>query len=365
MTIWSRTCFIIDTLERHGAQKQLLLMARYLRDRGLPPFQLIVFREPLTLREEFREAGVEPVLVRKAKAIDLPFMGNLIRTLRRMRPTVVVTFLITPDLWGRVAAIVARVPVVGSSVRDIPRDHGAIRDKVLVALDRRSDFIVSNSKKAAEVTCVRSKVGADKVSVIYNGIESDGPSPVRPAPEPEGAEKAIGIVARLVPAKDISTLLRAFARVVQATPARLMIVGDGPLRRQLEEEAADLKVADRVLFMGERADAKELMKQFDVGVLSSVYEGLSNVLMEYMLNARAVVATNVAGNPELVEDGVTGYLFEPGDDAALAARLVELLASPERRIRMGEKGREKMVGSFSVEKMVERWGEALGAFAQH
>jgi glycosyltransferase involved in cell wall biosynthesis len=311
------------------------------------------------LLDDFIEAGVNVIFINKRKAIDFRFFCNLFWTLIKLKPAIVVTFLISPDIWGRLAAVVARVPVVGSSVREMPRDFGLLRDKTLYFLDRISDFIVCNSKAAAVITLKRTKLEVDKVSVIYNGIEFDNSAELLETYERKTGEQTIGLVARLVHAKDVSTLLRAFSRIYSSFAVRLIIVGDGPLRLNLEEEAAALGISEKVFFMGERSNAKEIIRQFDIGVLTSIYEGLSNAIMEYMLAGKPVVATNIAGNPELVEDGVTGYLFEKGDDERLAFILKDLLSAPEKGIDMGCKGHDKMVASFSVKMLVHGWDAIL------
>jgi glycosyltransferase involved in cell wall biosynthesis len=234
---------------------------------------------------------------------------------------------------------------------------------MLFVMDRLSDFIVSNSKKAAAITCNRSGIRDDKISVIYNGIEFEALQELPKSEDIRSEGKIIGIVARLVPAKDVSTLLRAFARVSSQVRARLIIVGDGPLGPSLKEEAVELGLGDKVFFMGERSDAKEIIKRFDIGVLTSTYEGLSNAIMEYMHAAKPVIATNIAGNPELVVDGVTGYLFEPGNDEQLAIKLLDLLSHPDKCLQMGFRGRDKIVTSFSVEKMVGSWDTVLNTYS--
>ena len=300
----------------------------------------------------------------KRRKIDLPFLLNLVRELRRARPRIVVTFLITPDIWGRLAALLAGVPVIGSSVRDLPRPHGRLADALLHAMDRLSQFIVCNSRKSAEVTLEMSRISPAKVSVIYNGIE---PAAHEPALVPLPAQKgvmSVGLVARLFPAKDIATLLRAFARISDRVPARLVIVGDGPLRGELERQALALGISGQVLFLGERPDAKLIMHGFDVGVLTSIYEGLSNSMLEamaLMLAGKPVIASAVGGNPELVEDGVTGYLFNQGNDLELSQKLLELLLAPEKGALMGRLGRQKILDSFSVPSMVQRWNAVLTA----
>lgn len=359
MNIWSRACFMIDTLERNGAQKQLLLMAKHLQENKLPGYCLIVFREPLTLIDDFIKAGVNVILLKKKNTIDLFFFIKLIRVLIKIKPSIVVTFLISPDIWGRLAAFISGIPVVGSSVRNMPQDLGFLKDNILYFLDRLSDFIVCNCMAAAEIITKRGRLNREKISVIYNGIEFTNSEDLVSDNKEKVHEKIIGLVARLVPEKDISTLLRAFSRIQSSFQVRLIVVGDGPLRPNLEIETATLGISEKVFFSGERFDANQMIMQFDIGVLTSFYEGLSNAIMEYMVAGKPVVATNVGGNPELVDDGITGYLFEPGDASQLAEILHVLLVSPDCGAQMGRAGREKMIASFSVNAMFSAWDAVL------
>lgn len=358
MNVWNRTCFMIDTLERGGAQNQLLLIARYLQEQNIPSYHLIVFREPLTLLDAFKEAGVNVEVVEKKKEVDVAFLYNLFTLLRKLKPRVVVTFLITADMWGRLIARIAGVPRVGCSVRSIPQRLGVVKDTFLFVMDKLSDIIVCNSKMAAETTQQRSRLDQKKVVVVYNGIPAG--SDDEQSPKADNDELVIGLVARLVPLKDVSTLLKAFSRILMNhSKVKLVIVGDGPCRGDLENEAVSLGVADKVCFMGERLDVKEIMKGFDIGVLTSQYEGLSNAIMEYMQAGKPVVATNVGGNPELVEDGITGCLFEYGDVQQLSKLLEFLILSPEELSKMGIAGRVKIAESFLVEIMVAKWVRVL------
>lgn len=360
MSTWNSTLFMIDTLERGGSQNQLLLIARHLHKTSNCQLNLVVFRSPLTLLEEFQSAGANVVVIEKSKVIDLYFLRKLVKYIKRTKPKRVITFLPTADIWGRTAALLSGVPVIGRSIRSIPYQRGLIRELVLHFLDRASQLIVCNSRVSASMVKEKLKPAIDKVYVIYNGIVTD----VDRAYLVNNNEnyKTVGIVARLVPVKDVSSLLRACVTLLSQYSTRLVVVGDGPLRAQLEKEALDLGIHDSVFFLGERNDVGEIIKSFDVGVLTSRFEGLSNSLMEFMLAGIPVVATNVGGNPELVDDGVTGLLVEPGNSQALYSKLSLLLSSPDKCLNMGDRAREKILKEFSVDSMMANWDKVLRRF---
>ena len=147
-------------------------------------------------------------------------------------------------------------------------------------------------------------------------------------------------------------------RVVDAQPtAQLVLLGDGALRDELEAQAAELGIADRVTFAGQVPDARSLLPAADIALLSSVSEGLSVSLLEAMAARLPVVATNVGGNPELVVKNETGLLTPTGDDAALAAALVALLGDAARRAALGAAGRARVVEQFTSERMHAAYAE--------
>lgn len=354
-TIWDKTCFIIDTLEIGGTQNQLLLIARYLHLNHLPAFHLIVFCEPLTLLDEFKKFGVKVIHIEKRKKIDFIFLYNLYTCLKKIKPAVVVTFLITADMWGRLIALLAGVPKVGCSVRSMPQRLGFIKDTFLRLMNKFCDFVVCNSFMGAKMTIKHNKLDQKKVSVIYNGISADSFATTSFNTD----MFTIGTVARLIPLKSITTLLRSFARIQSKYCIRLIIVGSGPSKGALENEATSLGISDKTCFMGERFDVKDIIKSFDICVLTSQYEGLSNVIMEYMQAGKPVLATCVGGNSELVDDGVTGYLFRYGDVDQLARLLEFLISSPDIMSEMGIAGRAKIIKNFSIETMVAKWENIL------
>ena len=160
--------------------------------------------------------------------------------------------------------------------------------------------------------------------------------------------------------KDQRTLLVAFAKLLGWQPGiavrlRLIIVGDVALRRELEQQAADLGIADSTWFAGDTDDVAEIMRLFDFFVLPSLGEGVSNTILEAMATGLAVIATRVGGNPELVDDGETGILVEPGDSQGLAVAMSDLLCDDERRDRYGAAARAKMMQRFDWGRCVEQY----------
>jgi glycosyltransferase involved in cell wall biosynthesis len=165
----------------------------------------------------------------------------------------------------------------------------------------------------------------------------------------------IGAISRLAWKKGIRHLIEATPYILESAPdAHVVIAGDGPLRAELEANADALGVRDRVLFLGSRADTIELMAAFDVFVLPSVVEGMSNALLEAMAVGRPVVVTDVGGNPEVVVDGETGLVVPPADPHQLAASIVKLLEAPELAAEMGAAGRRRVLEHYQIDVMTRR-----------
>jgi glycosyltransferase involved in cell wall biosynthesis len=163
-------------------------------------------------------------------------------------------------------------------------------------------------------------------------------------------------LAYLRPVKGHSFLLEAFARVISALPsARLLIIGEGPLRASLQAQAEALGLQSAVRFLGHRSDAQRLLAAGDLLVNSSLSEGTPLSVMEAMALGLPVVATNVGGVPKLVLDGETGMLVPPAEVEALAAALLELMRNAEKRRALGEAGRRRALEQFSIETAAAKY----------
>lgn len=206
-------------------------------------------------------------------------------------------------------------------------------------------------------------IGADpaRVTQIYNGVDKQRFRPRVDAARsvlPEsfrGDAFVVGSVGRMVGVKDYPTLVRAFidaARQNGGERLRLVIVGDGSERAGCQTLLDEAGLADRAWLAGERRDIPELMQAFDLFVLPSLGEGISNTVLEAMACGLPVVATAVGGTPELVEDGANGRLFAPGDVATLSALVRQYAGDAALRDAHGLTSRQKIEASFSIEAMV-------------
>jgi len=211
-----------------------------------------------------------------------------------------------------------------------------------------------------------------------NGVDAErfapAPSPARsclPAPLRNPARVIFGTVGRLQAVKDQATLIRAFAhRATQGsgpTPG-LVLVGDGPLRGELQQLVASLNLGDAVFFAGPSDRVPELMQAMDVFVLPSLNEGISNTLLEAMATGLPVLATRVGGNGELFEAGREGEFFSPGDVAGLAGLMQAMAADSARRAAYGRAARARVDAQFSLPRMMAGYArfyaEALGSEGQ-
>ncbi|MFJ3793669.1 glycosyltransferase [Kitasatospora sp. NPDC090091] len=214
---------------------------------------------------------------------------------------------------------------------------------------RRNDAVIAVSHAVERgIPAARRRPGA-WVTVVHHGPDLSG-APEGPAARADARTElglpqdalVVGTVGNLTPKKDQFTLLAAHAELHRHHPgARLVLIGSGPLEGQLRTRAAELGVADSVLFAGSRSDVPALLPGLDVFTLSSRQEGLPVALMEAMTSGLPSVVTRVGGMPEVLDDGEQGLLVPPGDPAALAAALGRLAGDPPLRERLGAAARER------------------------
>ena len=170
----------------------------------------------------------------------------------------------------------------------------------------------------------------------------------------------IGTVGRLAAVKDQTTLIMAFKKALDILPLekqhmQLVITGDGPLKTQLEALINELEIDEFVWMAGDRDDIPNILRLFDIFVLPSVGEGISNTILEAMATGLPILATNVGGNPELVENGVNGYLVPVSDPEKLAAYIVKLVESSNSRSLMGKASLNKVSEKFNWDSTVEKY----------
>jgi len=286
------------------------------------------------------------------------------RSLRRRRVQIVHTYNFYPNVFAIPAARLAGTPVVIASIRDTgpyltPLQRHAQRivcrlaHHVLVNADAVKRWLVEDGYRADRVTVIRN--GLDLRRFLPPGADGSLHQEIGlPARAP-----LVAMLSRLEHKKGVEDFLDAAARIASTRDdAYFLIIGDNGFehrreyRRQLETRAERLGLARRVVFLGFRLDVPRLLSQVAVSVLPSLSEGLSNTLLESMAAGVPVVATRVGGNPEIVEDGRTGWLVPPGDPDAIARAITSLLDDRERAEAFSRRARERVAEQFSLERMV-------------
>jgi sugar transferase (PEP-CTERM/EpsH1 system associated) len=295
--------------------------------------------------------------------LQIKFIRSITSLIRRYNPNIIHTHNEKSLFYGSISGFLSGVPVVhtkhgknDTTFRSVARNH---------LLSYLCTKIVSVSNDAAEQCIIKEHIIPSKVLTIHNGVDTDlfTPKPVNTATKSllgiSPDTPVLGIVARLAKIKDHTTLLQA-CRIIKDSKFnfKLLIVGDGPLMTELVSLVRELNIQDYVIFTGTRPDVSSLMNIIDIFVLSSLSEGISLTLIEAMLSSLPVVATNVGGNPEVVVDGITGYLVPPQNPSLMAERLKELLDNPARRHEFGSMGLLHATQHFSLKQAAKQY-EAL------
>jgi glycosyltransferase involved in cell wall biosynthesis len=330
-------------------------------------------RSSLTLSQGTQKQPVlQPLFT--AVASSLPLCCEIIKLnlfLRALapQPNVVHCWLLFANLAGSIAARLARIPLVVTSVRNIQSEveYNYYDPRWQRTLERAtvplSNIITANAPAVAVDYRRFTGAPAEKVVTVPNGVDVEG---LHRLGAEERARKrqslglnfddvVIGTVARLAKEKDFETFLRAVARArKKLSRLRCMIVGEGPLRAHLELFAASLDLAEVVQFLGERKDVGDFIQSCDAFLLTSVIEGMPNAVMESQLLGVPVVATRAGGTVDLIRDGETGLLAPIGDHQALASCIVRLFTEDGLWGRISLAAAKQIREGYTIEQLVAR-----------
>lgn len=354
-----RVLYIAHTLAIGGAEELILnLMTHLPPDRWEPRVYCIESEGPIG--REIRATGHPVTALGRVPGLRDPLaVIELVRTIRQARPHIAHTFLLTGNLYGRLAAILARVPVViATEVNIYANKH--LRHVLAERLLARGTHAVVASAQAVKAHYVRQvAVEPARVEVIYNAVDwaqlrttASRAELRRRLSLPEDALVA-GVIARLTEQKGHVDLLEAVARTPGLGDLFLVVVGDGPLRSVLEARAQALGLSSRVRFLGARRDLGDLLSAMDLFVLPSLWEGVPLALVLAMGAGLPVIAAAVGGIPEVVTDGATGVLVPPADGSALGLALARLASDATGRACLGKAAREFVLPRFSVSGYVK------------
>jgi len=359
-----RVMFLMTSMPVGGAETLLVNLIRRLdRDRFTPSLCCLKDLGPLGELMSHEVSTFSNLIRHK---YDLGVVLRLARLFREQRIDAIVTVGAGDKMfWGRLAARWAGVPVVLSAIHSTGWPDGIGRLNRSPWLTRWTDAFIGVADAHGIHLIENEGFPVEKVCIIPNGVDVSRFHPelsgkeVRRALGIDPQAPVAGIVAALRPEKDHALFLRAAARVLAEVPAaRFMIVGDGPLRGALENQARELGIQKSVHFLGTRKDIPELLAAMDVFVLTSKMEANPVSILEAMACGKPVVAPRVGSIAESVLDGSTGFLTEASAESEIAQSLIVLLADPALSARMGRAGRASVVAQWSLERMVDGY-EAL------
>lgn len=353
-----RLLMVIDEMEVGGSQRQIVHLLTGL-DREYWQPELACFRGDSFLVAQLETAGIKVHRLPKRSRIDLRFLAGFTRLLRRGNYDLVHAFSLTAELWSVIAGMASRrrLPIIASERNQQQRQpawYWWLKRFVLA----HSVAAIANSVAGARTTAQHTGLPPAFFDTIPNGVPI--PSPISDL-QRESIRVGLGVpasralalfVGRLVPQKNLECLVAAMEQLEPEHRPWLTIAGDGPLREQLQREANSGRARDGIHFIGERDDATRLMQAADFLVLPSHFEGLPNVLLEAMAAGCPVIASQVAGNAEVVENERTGLLFRTNDPAALAGCLRHMGGDIELRTRLSAQARDHVVRHYGIPALV-------------
>lgn len=369
------TLFLARSLDRGGAERQLVVLVKGLARQG-HAVAVAVFFGGGVYEAELAEAGVRVINLGKQGRWDvLPFLNRLVRLLRKERPAVLHSYLGVPNILA--AALKPLLPgtriIWGVRASNVDLSRYDWLSRLAYSLERRlarfADCIIANSQ-AGKRYAVANGFPEDKIDVIPNGInteyfrfDAEGRKKVRSAWGLDEDEVLVGLVARLDRMKDHLGFLTAAGCIARERhDVRFVCVGDGLVvyAEELKQQAATLGLTNRLIWAGARDNMPAVYSALDIAVSSSSFgEGFSNTIAEAMACGVPCVVTDVGDSAHIVGD--TGSVVTPGDRSALAAAIQHLIAlPPEERRALGEMCQARIVSEFDMHRLVQRTEHALG-----
>jgi glycosyltransferase involved in cell wall biosynthesis len=357
--------FVNKSLDLGGSERQMVALAERLpRDRFDPEFVLMTRAGPLG--EHAARAGIRIRVLDWGEGRPAyrhgPDVARLVRTIARGRYDIVDAWLFHAYSLMSLARPLTRVPVLIAGRRSLS-DHKRAFGPAERLLDRvtrnRVDAIVANSFAVRDEVAGYEEIDKARIRVIHNGIDllapqaGAGRETIRAGWGAGPDDVVLGSVANYKPGKGLETLIRAFATVARDGPGRrLVLVGEGRRRPELERLVADLGLGDAVTLVGHVADARELVGAFDVAVQSSESEGLPNAVLEAAAAKVAVVATDAGGTREILDGGRVGVLVPVRSEEALAAGMRQLIGDESLRQELGELAQAFVLETFGMDRFV-------------
>lgn len=352
-----------------GAEKQIYELAKGLDKSLYDVFVVSLDTWGEAPRDVIEAAGSQLHVFKVVRVYGLSGLRQGIRFKKFLKDNnidVLLTYHFSSDMWGTFWGHLAGVKTIISNRRDMGfwRNNFHVLAYKLMNNWVNKIVVVSDSIKSMVMTTEKIKDAC--VEVIYNGVHLPVPS----AKSPSGIRSNLGLkaadivimhVANLKPIKGHQYLLEAFAHVIAEFPqCKLVLIGKDEMGGKVQEQAKSLNILEHVLFLGKQDNVPELLEAADICVLPSLSEGMSNSILEYMAAGKPVIATNVGGNPELINDAYNGCLVDKANAAQLKEALKALVRDKETREKMGRNGRHLVEKEFAMPAMVKQYERLFG-----
>ncbi|GGK09097.1 glycosyltransferase [Luteimonas terricola] len=359
-----RISHVVENLNRGGLERVVIDLAKAQAATG-HDCQVICLFEAGSLAPELASHGIPVIACGKRDGADLRAIWRLRRALAAQRTEVLHSHNDIPHYYAMVAALGLGLRRVVNTRHGMGGSNPASRRERLFRQSMRwTDVAVAVSEAAGRRLADVGLVPPHKLHVLPNGIRAHAFRERDPQSRAQLATslglapdtQLVGFVGRLNWAKDLGTMIAAFAHVhARRDDVALVLVGEGGDRSALETAIAQAGVGDHVFLLGDRSDVHELLPAFSMFAMSSISEGYSIALLEACACALPIVATRVGGNSEIVTDGVNGLVVPPRDPEALAAAIDNLLDDPRRAAEMGRAGRAWLLSNATFEVMASRY----------
>ncbi len=368
--------------EKGGSKQYLLTLATELTKRGYE-IELVCLLDDVVARDA-REVGLKVTVFSMKHLADFSVISRLRQHIRKQKPDILHTHGVRANFMGRLAARTCRVPVVTTVHSSVYHDYSHPLKKAFYhriekwtrAYTHTFIAVAGSLKKELE----QDGIQPERVRVVYNGlsrtfinqltkpshdVEAQAPvnSLTKAKPASAGIRQELGMaqdipllltVGRLEGVKNQAFLLKVWQGLSQrGIPFYGLLVGDGPLRHELEQMIEQLGLTQQVRLLGFRQDIYELMREADLFMLTSRMEGMPITLLEAMATETPVIVSAVGGMPEIVQLAQNGYAIPMDDEALFIEKLAELIQQPNERARFAQQGRQALLDRFTIDRFVE------------
>jgi len=351
--------FVVSTLSSGGQERQLIELLKGLVQKDNIFFRLVIMTNVIYYKE-FCDLKIPIDYIKRRHRKDITIFYKFFKYCKKVKPDIIHSWGPTPACYSFLISKLLNIKFINGFIRNafIPKilDNNWIRAKITFPF---SDIIIANSRAGLESYGL---LNNKKGKVIYNGFDFNRMKNIKSKNKIKkifniNTKYIIGMVSAFSDTKDYKTYIKAAEYVLQKhNDVSFVTVGDGPNLNKCKKLVSPIN-KEKIKFLGIQQDIESIVNIFDIGILTTYTEGISNSLMEYMALNKPVIATNGGGTKELVIDNKTGYLISRGDSSVLACKIIFLLKHQDVAQKMGNAGQNRLIKIFNLDNMVNSYIE--------